>query len=436
MYSHPNIVSVVQIDYTKEAAPSWISTLDRAKEQHCVLVTKVPWGAHETIRGVRDFTKSSRLRLERFLGLAQERRLKIILSLGLFPDSEAFPAWTLSSPFKSLVPSRFWNSGAGHSLVEVPSLKDQEVFAGFIDFLDEIFSIAALYRHPEGPIDKITLNLSTEQLDLDCLQHHLYEEKLQDRYRNIDKLNLQYGTIFKNFHAASSRKAYRLLSDKRPWLAAFDYKWCRDSLVEDLYARILSRESCQPIKDILEVSLVQKGNESPTENNQWVYYFDPVLIEPFGEPFGTEASLFSAAGVPTLPQVLAFRLFETLLDSVDDRSRIRLLPRSQKESFGLPLSRIVAICGKYVSLSCFQFFERHLELGGTLFFPLQIPQYDENLDSHSWINFREKDRVEMGTESFLRAQKNQGSVWIPEKFYDYGDTLPERVIRAVNEISV
>src|SRR5262249_9161105 len=97
------------IHYSEEPPNTWSALLDRARREGATTVkAPVLWGAHEAMQGVRDFHKTSRLHLERFLNLAQEKNLGVILVVGFPRARETYPAWTLELPLKTWIPSAAW----------------------------------------------------------------------------------------------------------------------------------------------------------------------------------------------------------------------------------------------------------------------------------------------------------------------------------------
>ena len=66
-----------------------------------------------------------------------------------------------------------------------------------------------------------------------------YGEQLGLRYQDIETFNFRYNTAFKNLTSAASKQGIRALQDKRAWLAAFDYKWCRRRMLSALREEVL-----------------------------------------------------------------------------------------------------------------------------------------------------------------------------------------------------
>ena len=103
------------------------------------------------MQGIRDFHKASRLRLERFLGLALEKQVKVELVIGFMPLRQAFPSWTFSLPLKSWVPSAAWvGSSTSFDLTLIPSLRNGTLWEAFLEFVEETCQMLQLYAGPEG----------------------------------------------------------------------------------------------------------------------------------------------------------------------------------------------------------------------------------------------------------------------------------------------
>src|SRR5690242_12240627 len=93
-------------DYSRELPGSWSSRLMQLKhEGYAILRARVFWGSHESLPGIRDFTKMSRLRLERFLALAEEHSFQVDLICGFNFEAECYPQWSFSLPRQALIPS-------------------------------------------------------------------------------------------------------------------------------------------------------------------------------------------------------------------------------------------------------------------------------------------------------------------------------------------
>jgi len=89
------MTKIARFDFCNESPHRWEETLASFSSDGVETVcTRVYWGAHEKLPGVRDFFRSPRLKLEKFLQLVQAKKLKTRLELGFFPNPETFPAWT------------------------------------------------------------------------------------------------------------------------------------------------------------------------------------------------------------------------------------------------------------------------------------------------------------------------------------------------------
>ncbi len=120
----PETSPTPDLNYADESPGNWAERLRLFKEKGATRVrTRVAWGAHEPIKGMRDFAKSSRLRLERFLRLAVEEKFSVELVIGFSPGKETFPSWVHEGIKQSWVPASLWKTGShGFGLAQVPAL--------------------------------------------------------------------------------------------------------------------------------------------------------------------------------------------------------------------------------------------------------------------------------------------------------------------------
>ena len=403
-------------DYTDEAPASWPALLDQIKNTGAKEInSRIPWGAHESMRGIRDYSKSSRLRLEKFLGYAEERGLTVNLQVGFFPSPETFPSWTFSLSEKTLVSLDAWdNRGDGFVLTEIPSFENSEFCTAFLEFIDEVFSMVALYRKPEGPVKEISINFGIYRASLNLLESPNYSEVLSRRYGNIEKLNMLYNTSFRNFEAPSSRAGGRVLGDKRAWLAAYDYKWCREEFLASWLAQIGELPNAPLVRDLLKrnpLNTLQRKGAA-----RWTVLQDCVLVEPNEQG----ASPFFPGGTFTPAANVAFRLYEYLKMHCEEAAvGFGLLSHNLIE----PLEDFLTVvaCGKYLSRTHFLKLKSHVMQGGQILFPLGMPQYDEEMIRLEWGV--EKDRIKSDEIIFYRFKEGAGNYWVPETHLTFEDNL-------------
>src|SRR5579883_3055349 len=118
-------VSFACFNYSDETSGNWSETLQRfVAEGYSGISSYLLWGAHERLRGTRDFSKSSRLRLEKFLKLIGDAGLELELKIGFPALRESHPAWTIGSGFlQTVLPGGIWPSASDPlSLLRAPSL--------------------------------------------------------------------------------------------------------------------------------------------------------------------------------------------------------------------------------------------------------------------------------------------------------------------------
>lgn len=235
-------ISFPAFDYSAMPFSRWAMGLDELKSSSGqeLIRTHIFWGEHEQIRGVRDFSQASRLRLERYLGLLAERELSVDLVIGFPVGGKTFPEWTYALESKEVVfDSICGELSSGLSLRQVPAWDDEELIAGFLDFSRELLSLVALYQFPGGPVKGITIDLGICQSSLSSISNSGFADGLASRYRSVSWLNQVYGTNFRDFKAVATTQGFRVLGDKRPWLSAFAYKSAQNFVVNKFVEQIL-----------------------------------------------------------------------------------------------------------------------------------------------------------------------------------------------------
>lgn len=361
--------STADFDFSEEPASLWAELIaDIRLSGKNLIRTRVLWGAHEQVRGIRDFSKSSRLRLEKFLALVQAQNLSVELEVGFPACKEAFPAWTHGMPHKALVPGGLWNDVSdGYALVPLPSLFDDNVLEGFKAFLGDVQTLSSLYRKPEGPISRVVLNLGVLLCDLNALECAKFIETLEARHGSIDALNTLYQTTFKNIASVGSRAGFRALMDRRPWIAAHDYQWCRRKMLLDVCDRLLG--------DGIELSSESGGMRG---EQSWELAIDAMMMET-GLSQRSECFPFTPGGLLHPMAVSSFRLGEYLNDAARSSGvAVTWLSKEGEPSCGTKPLRVV-VCGKYLPRGVMADLETFAKDGGDLVFPWGLPQYDEQM---------------------------------------------------------
>lgn len=357
-------------DYSALAPSVWGLRFDSILEKGLKRVTvPILWGVHEQLRGIREFYKPTRLRLERLLSTAQEKGFEIDLEVGFPAHPESFPQWTHPLEPQALVPLALWEGERGPvSLKKVPSLHQAEFRESFVGFLEEVHRIVRLYFAPQGPVREVRLNLG-------ILAHDVSVENeavclLQERYGDVSKLNKAYGTAFRDFSAALSHTGVRVLCDKRPWLAAHDLKWCRGKRLRAFETFVFEHPKLK--------GFFREGvPEAPAaELSGFAIGFDPTLVE--GRPL--------VGGCPSLPgghvnatAATAFRLWEYVTECAErEKTRVQFLSEDP-----LPHASMTVLSGPFLSRRHAESLAASAHRGTQLFFPFGLPKYDENLSPHS-----------------------------------------------------
>ena len=422
----------VPFDYADEFPGAWSDLIRELKEKGASrLRAHVFWGAHESVKGMRDFSKSSRLRLERFFSQAQANELKVELVLGFPTCRDAFPAWTMALKKKTWIPSALWSEAdAGVSLSEVPSLFDEEFSSGLSDFFSELFSLAALYLAPEGPLDRVILDLGLYEADMNAVESGGFAQSMAARYPELDTINRNYQVSFKSFSALASRPALRALCDRRPWLAAFDYKWARRRLLDEIRESVARLASNSPLSDIFTAE-ERPPIYSSSSTLDWGLCLDGVAMEPFshGRIFA-----FTPAGFINQPFVHSFRLGEYLAQRcASEKIPFDLLPVFKKDR-ELPRRRLSAVvCGKYLTQASYAAIRAFLEGGGKVFFPYGLPHYDQDMQTQDWLFSGEKSGISVGGYSLIRSKLGTGTVWYPSG--EAGSDVVTDIWARIREIS-
>ena len=127
--------TTAHFDFALEFPQNWQTCLQKIKKEGFTAVSSnIYWGLHELSPGIRDFSKSSKLKIEKFLQLAVSLGLKVDLVFGFIPSRHTFPDWVNALPCqKALVPSRVWNGISGaYFLNELPSLENETIANSFL----------------------------------------------------------------------------------------------------------------------------------------------------------------------------------------------------------------------------------------------------------------------------------------------------------------
>lgn len=415
--------------YTEEASGNWAEHLNGLVQRGTRTIrAPILWGAHEQFQGTRDFSRSSRLRLEKFLRLVAESGLKLELAFGFPSVKEAVPAWALSAGYLStLLPTSGWKGDAAEvSLTRVPSLFDVDFQEAFLDFVSDAMGIVGLYAEPEGPVSSIVIDPGIYEADLGVIESPYYVEKLQQRYPTIAPFNTHYRTTFKDFIAATSAQGTRAIFDKRPWLAAYDYKWCRAKMLSEFAEKLVQLPCFAEHRALLRFDESTPSKSAPSD---WSLAFDPVMLE-------TTAGgcyPFTPGGLLQPQATGAFRLWDYLSARAQtDGIALQFLPPAPG-AHDLSGKLLTVVAGKYLSRSSFRLIDEWVSAGGQAYFPLDFPQYDETMGGLDWRAPTERKQVKTSAGVFTRIRRGEGFLWVPGEFLGLRQDLWSRM-RATSEI--
>jgi hypothetical protein len=399
----------VAFNYWEDSAAGWPQHLAALKAKGVDEIhTFIPWGVHESVQGIRDFSKASKLRLEKFLGHAHQAGLTVRASLGFPARKESLPAWTLGlGDASALVPAALWRKGADDlSVTRLPSLHDEHFFGPFLEFVSDVFAVLSLYRFPEGPLVGVSVDWGVYQQDLGVSAVPLYASFLQERYPQAGLINIRYHCTFRDFATATSSQGTRVLLDKRPWLAAYDFKFCRERMLEERAQGILALRAGEPLLELLSFD----GDLPPeaASDAPWTVVMDPVLLE--GDP--TERAYpFAPLGLVNPQASGVFRLWEYL----HTQARLSGIPISALKAGRPAPSRIVTVAaGRFLSQALVRTLKDWAEGGAILFFPFGLPQYDENLATLEWKPGLSRSAPKPGVGKQIRVPLGDGLLCYPE----------------------
>jgi hypothetical protein len=212
-----------------------------------------------------------------------------------------------------------------------------------------------------------------------------------------------------------------VLSERRNWLFAYDYKWCRETLLKKLKSQWQELSSVRQLGD--RFSFQDSCTESVGKpENHPVFIYDPILIEDSGngthQPFSPGAFINPSA-------VQAYRLLEYLRYHVDQTeflfepltSNITQFPRS---------SLLVLICGKYLAKDSQHSLVEFAQKGGNILFPFGLPQYDEQMESLEW-------KVSL-TPKVYEGVTRKGNFWFAASALCWETELWQKLQNIISEV--
>ncbi|MEZ4750755.1 MAG: beta-galactosidase [Bdellovibrionota bacterium] len=400
----------VSLDYCAHPAHEWPGLLDEARRAgHKTVQSHVFWGVHETAPRMCDFSRASQRGLERFLNLVKERGMEIELRFGFPPGPKTFPNWVWGAEDHALIPLVFWQKTlGGFAFTKVPSIRNKILFDGYLNFLRECFALLELYIDDSQTVREIFLDFGVYGSDATLVDPEVVPNLLKQRYGRIDNLNTCYGTGFHDFSILESKAGFRLLFDRRPWLAAFDYRWCRSQQLVSYWDPIAKLAKESRLSRYMRSSLHDQARDLGAA--PWVLGFDSIHIDSIGEaefPIAVEGRFHSST-------LHAFKLWESLKEqAVSNGIGWCLLPLWEEAGFDSDTLLVVA-SGKYLARATFQSIHRHLDQGGHVLFPFGLAQYNEGMNTYKWPS-RCEPLIVGGRSEVLRLEHGNGSVWVPSQ---------------------
>lgn len=415
--------TTARFDFALEFPQNWQECLQKLKKDGFNAISShVYWGLHESAPGIRDFSKSSKLKVEKFLQVAATVGLKVDLVFGFMPSRYTFPEWVKSlSCANAIVPAMVWDGISGpYFLNEVPSLETPEIASSFLSFVEEAMTFLPLYQEPEGTLRKVYFDAGIYQYNQSIADDGSFSRWLEEQYGTISVLNSKYQTAFNNFSNAGSKTGFRVMLDKRPWLAAFDYKSARNAHLSNFNQKVkaLSQEVEIQIKDLEE-------NSNPTK---WGVAFDSVFVE------GKEALFPFSPEALVLPQsVMGFRFLQSIKETFFDWDFSPLPIWKSTETHSS--QNQVVINGKYLSTSGLAWIRSSLKSGAQLFFPFGLPQFDEQMKLSGLTDHVTRETVQISSEQRLQVYKIEtGKILLPEPHCVFDMNFPAQLERILSSV--
>lgn len=368
------------------------------------------WGVHETAPGIRDFSKQSKLRIERLLSLAQTVGLSVRLVLGFPAHPQVFPGWALQETHREIVPKILWEGEPPYfSFISVPSPKAPKIKEGFVSFFEEISAIIALYLSPGGPITEVQLFLEPLELSQSIAGELGYSKFLEGRYPDINIFNKRFQTHYKNLQAVATPSGAKLVETKRPWLFAYDYRWSRAQWVKEYYNELVQSRIPESLKKVIKPKTYSSPENIDGKERVGVCFESTLIQFEPNKPMGP----FIVEGLLSSSSVQAFQWANIVEESLE-KSSVDFVPLPILPGETLPnYSALTVICGKYISQEGCHYLRRQLEQGAKLFFPMGLPQYDENLESLQLFLGVGKTVVKSGEIEWFKISKENGSILYP-----------------------
>jgi len=412
------------LDYSNQASTDWSQFFVDGDSSSGNLVIPIWWGSHEQIQGVRDFTKNSRLRLEKLLTLAHQKKRSLNIQLGFSSDERSFPTWTRERLPGSPVPVIHGSEPIeALETTRAPSFLQPAVKDGFLQFLEEVLGILSLYCSPQGPVNSIRFSWGPLELDSHLAETEHLSVYFRQRYGVIGNLNSLYQTCFKDFDTTCSKMGIRTLFDKRPWVAAWDFKNGRSFFLKNVESEIFSRVEQRGLTSVFTMSAGQKVNMKQPQ-----VVFDDMLLESLGEqPVLIPLRIFDQVIPTAIPD---FRFTELIkLEALQAQEKIQAM---SQWNFSTDTRNVIIFAQRFMRADHATGIKSLLEQGTGLFFPLGLPQWDENLNLISWSSPLQKAKCAIGTEEVWKIRTGAGTLVYPTQTWEKNLGIVLRSLTVLN----
>ena len=334
----------------------------------------IAWGEHEKIKGVRDFHSKPRLKIEKIFNLAQSLGLAIDITFGFNSDLNSFPEWVWALSGKSQIPFFQDSKPSRWRLHQIPALKSVELREGFLAFFEEALSVIKLHSEPGGSVRSVTFDWGVFKWESPELDSRLISNRLMNRYKTPERLNLIFQTHFRDFESAATPMGFKTLFKKRPWLSCWDYKALRDEVLLQWEHPIQQKISEIGFK--APMSLPQSSEVS----NSYATVVDDTFLNFPSSAHRVYPLLFQGELDPFL--VRGFQLAEALQDKAKDNNE-KIEPLSSWQPCA-SLKACSLFCQGFLPRKTFNQLQEFLARGGRTFFPLGLPKWDESMESLAW----------------------------------------------------
>lgn len=420
--------AAIRYSYFDHSPSTWLRDLERFRSRGIERIQiYVPWSVHEAQQGAVDISRHPRLRLEKFFSYVGQSDLKLDLVVGFCGGAPVLPEWVFRAYPKGSLVSRGSVTAEKSTLdtIQLPSIVQPGLLQSFCRFLEHLYPLFALHQTPHGPIRRISFDLGVYSGDLFAHLHRAFVHSLERRYGgDIALLNLAYQTHFPNFETAIHRQGLRTLLQKRPWLFAFDYKWCRQQLTQPVYMMVFDALGLDPS----EGSGGDANFTSVPSSDSWSVVADPIPVEldgANGEPYP-----FLPEGLVSSDSIAAYRVVGFFQQQTQAASIPWTWFRNEGGTLYPSRNRIV-LSGKYLSSPHSEMLRQTHRRGGIVYFPLGLAQYDENLKRIVWSDSDRSRDIESPNGSKFRVLSiGSGYLVVPTENRSFAD-----LTRSLKEMS-